>query len=88
MTETLKKNTPSYVHFFEICAAQLPKMKYVSNFRFIKCLSNNFCMSHQFYSQFTIIDQFTGFSIQLWTFAYIRLLNRPYENEVTSKEHN
>ena len=26
--------------------------------------------------------------IQLWTFAYIRLLNRPYENEVTSKEHN
>ena len=26
--------------------------------------------------------------IQLWTFAYIRLLNRPYENEVTLNEHN
>ena len=26
--------------------------------------------------------------IQLWKFAYIRLLNRPYENEVTSKGHN
>ena len=26
--------------------------------------------------------------IQLWTFAIIRLLNSPYENEVTSKEHN
>ena len=26
--------------------------------------------------------------IQLWTFAYVRLLNRPYENEVASNEHN
>ena len=26
--------------------------------------------------------------IQLWTFAYKRLLNRPYENEVTLKEHD
>ena len=24
--------------------------------------------------------------IQLWTFAYIRLLNKPYENEVTLRE--
>ena len=27
-------------------------------------------------------------NLQLWTFAHVRLLNRPYENEVTSKEHN
>ena len=26
--------------------------------------------------------------IQLWTFAYVQLLNRPYENEVTLNEHN
>ena len=26
--------------------------------------------------------------IQLWTFAYIRLLNKPYENEVILREQN
>ena len=26
--------------------------------------------------------------LQLWTFAYVQLLNRPYENEVTLNEHN
>ena len=26
--------------------------------------------------------------VQLWTFAYVRLLDRPYENEVTLNEHN
>ena len=24
--------------------------------------------------------------IQLWTFAYVRLLNKPYKNEVTLRE--
>ena len=27
-------------------------------------------------------------NIQLWPLAYIRLLNKPYENEVTSREQN
>ena len=27
-------------------------------------------------------------NLQLWIFAYVWLLNRPYENEVTSNKHN
>ena len=29
-----------------------------------------------------------GCNIQSWTFAYIRLLNKPYENEVTLTGQN
>ena len=29
-----------------------------------------------------------GYKLQSWTFAYIRLLNKPYENEVTLTGQN
>ena len=42
----------------------------------------------QFHGNFPAIlaRVFTIYCIQLWTFAYVRLVNKPYENEVALKE--
>ena len=37
---------------------------------------------------YTLEKEKTQKNIQLWTFAYVRLLNKPYENEVTFRGQN
>ena len=42
------------------------------------------------FSNFDFNHYFSGLPkhIQLWTFPYVRLLNKPYENEVTLRRQN
>ena len=40
------------------------------------------------YVYFVMISGLPTLLIQLWTFAYVRLLNKPYENEVTLRRQN
>ena len=52
-----------------------------------RAVCSNLCVCKgEVYSKGPHFD--TQLYVQLWTFAYVWLLNSPYENEVTSKEHN
>ena len=53
-------------------------------------LGNSFIVKVQLYNHCNIcfVDESITFKIQVWTFAYVRLLNKPYENQVTLTGQN
>ena len=51
--------------------------------RMYKIMSENFFVSDDYVSIVHVLPHFQVKLIQSWTFAIIRLLNKPYENEVT-----
>ena len=81
----LRKNF-KLVHFFKLCYNRGKWCGIQGLVQVLKYLSIIFM-------EFLIVDELQlplnqCCSIQLWTYAYIRLLNRPNGNEVISREQN